>query len=319
MNRRTVAVVTSIAVSACVATATAAADAATTPPPPAPSTTAPTTVPITGLPPTTTAVDTSFLRGEAEAQFLAANAGATQAACALPPADEPGVLFNCYGVAADGSLIAVVATMNDDGGIEFAPLDAAATDGAASTTTAAPTVTSGSGSDVVAVTPPTGPSIVTVTHEGAGDFAIQPQNAGAPIGDPFAVATGAVTGDYLVVFTSPVSDFAVTADGAWTIEVAAASTAPPFATDTASSGDSPVVLAVPETGELPIAVDYEGSGRVVISVFTASGRQVVVDETGPYTGEATLPAGPGYVGVDAAGAWTVTPAGAGGPESTGVG
>jgi hypothetical protein len=316
MNRRTAAVVVSIALAACTTTISAAVGA--TPPPPAPSSAAPTTVPVTGLPPTTEAVDTSFLRGEAEAQFLAANGGATQVACAVPPADEPGVLFNCYGVGGDGSLIAAVATMNDDGGIEFDPLDAATADAGGATTTAAPAVTSGTGSAVVAVRPPTGPSIVTISHDGAGGFAVQPQNAGAPIGSPFAVATGAVSGDHLVVFTSPVTDFAVTADGAWTIEVAAASTAAPFPVDMTTTGEAPVVLALPDGGELPVSVEYQGSGPIVISTFTAAGLQVVLDEAGPFTGEAVLPSGPGYVGIDAIGPWTVRPL-ASQPDSTAVG
>lgn len=294
----------------------AAAAGATSPP----TTPAPTTTPPSSLPPTTTAVDTSFLRGQAEAQFLETNAGATQVACAVPPADEPGVLFNCYGVGADGSLIAAVATMNDDGGIEFTPLDATAPGGdGGTTTTVAPAATSGTGSQVIAVAAPSGPSIVTVSHDGAGEFSIQPQNAGAPIGAPFAVATGAVAGDYLVVFTSPVSDLAVTADGAWTVEMVAASTAAPLPVDAPSGGDAPAVFATPETGELPVSITYEGNGRIVISAFTASGLQVVVDEPGPFTGEATIPAGPGYLGIDAVGAWTLAPAGADEPASTGVG
>lgn len=316
MNRRTAAVVTSIALVAC-ATTTSAAAAAT--PPPEPSTSAPTTVPVTGLPPTTTAIDTSFLRGEAESQFLAANGGATQVACAVPPADEPGVLFNCYAVGADGAVIAAVATMNDDGGIEFTAIDAASAGSGSDAGTAAPAVASGTGSDVVAVSPATGPSIVSVTHDGAGDFSVQPQNAGAPIGEPFAVATGAVSGEYLVVFTSPVSDFAVTADGAWTVDVAAASSAPPFAADAPTTGDAPVVLATPDAGDLSASVDYQGSGRIVVSTFTAAGLQILVDETGPFVGDVTVPAGPGYLGIDAVGPWTIAPAGATEPPSTAVG
>lgn len=319
MNRRSAAVVTSIAIAASVATMTAAAGATTAPPTTPPATTAaPTTAAASTLPPTTIAVDTSFLRGQAETQFLDANPDATQVACAAPAADEPGVLFNCYAVGADGALVAAVATMNDDGGIEFTPLDVEASSGA-TTTTVAPTTTSGTGSEVIAVSPASGPSIVVVTHDGAGEFSIQPQNAGAPIGQPFAVGAGAIAGSYLVVFTSPVSDFAVTADGAWTVEVAGAATAPALAADAATAGDQPGVLAVSGPDEFPLAVDYQGSGRIVVTMFSASGLQTIVDETGPFTGEVTLPAGPGYVGVDAAGAWTLIPAAAAETESTGVG
>ena len=38
-----------------------------------------------------------------------------------------------------------------------------------------------------------------------------------------------------------------------------------------------------------------------------AGAQPLVDQTGPFTGTVEIPAGPGFVTVDAAGSWSLQP------------
>jgi hypothetical protein len=250
---------------------------------------------------TTPPPDTSFLRAQAEAALLAAFPDSTGVACAVPPADQAGVQFLCYATAADGSVIARLATVNDDGGIQFS--DSAG--GVATTTTvpAQPPIT-GSGSDTVTVTAFSGPTIIAVTHDGTGEFAVQPQRGGVAVGPPIA-ATGAVSGRFLAGLEGRVETLAVTADGAWTIQVEPISTAIPLAADTPASGSGPDVVRFAATAATPATISFEGAGPFSVSAVTSAGSQALVAQTGPYDAEVTLPAGPGFLAVNGTGAWSI--------------
>ena len=49
-------------------------------------------------------------------------------------------------------------------------------------------------------------------------------------------------------------------------------------------------------------VIYDGSGPIVVRAVTVSGTEDLVNQHGPFTGTIEVPAGPGFVTVDAAGA-----------------
>lgn len=281
------------------AVATAGAVAATAPPAP---------------PPATTAVDTGFLRAQAEAELTALHPDAAQVACAVPPADEPGVRFWCYGALPDGSVLVVEATMNDDGGLEFADVTAGGSEPDGSAATAAPSAYEGTGDSVVQVTPISGLTILTVGHDGTGDVTIQPQNAGAVAGPSLVARAASPTSRYLVGLDGPISALAVTAAGAWSITPGPTATATPLDAATPATGTAPDVLRYAEAGAA--TVTFGGTGPLTVVAFTASGRAGLVDTPGPYTGILELPAGPGFVTVDAAGAWTVSLGAASPPGST---
>ena len=207
------------------------------------------------------------------------------------------------------------ATINDYGTAEFA----AALPGA--TTTAAPTTTSavissaqGTGSQVVQVDPINGPTIVAVTHTGSGAFGVQPQQGGVPAGDPVASVTGAWSGRYLVGLGGTISSFAITADGDWTLTVEARSSALAVDAPSGVSGESPDVIGYDDAAAWSATVSYDGTGTIVVTAVTVSGAQQLVNQAGPYTADIEVPAGPGFVTVDAPGNWSLQPSDA--PTST---
>jgi hypothetical protein len=262
------------------------------------------------LPPDDT-TGTDLVRGLAETAatefFTTTDPSIVNVACVAPTADSPGVAMVCYGTNGTGEIVTATATINDYGEIEMA----AAGDGPAPTTpTTAPSTVlasySGDGSAAQPVDPITAPTIVRVTHDGSGEFSVQPQHGGVAAGDPLITTTGPADGRYLVGLGGTISAFAVTADGAWTLELHAASTALPLAPGSPVSGDTPDVVAYASTDPGPATVEYAGPGPIVIRAVTSGGPAVIVDEAGAFTGDITLPAGPAHLLVDAIGPWTIT-------------
>ena len=102
-----------------------------------------------------------------------------------PPRTAAGVVFYCYGVNSGGAPLVAQATINDYGTAEISPSVAAMRRRRRTApTTTSPVVSSaqGTGSQVVQVDPISGPTIVAVTHDGDGAFAVQPQQGGVPVG-----------------------------------------------------------------------------------------------------------------------------------------
>ena len=262
------------------------------------------------LPPDDT-IGTDFIRGQAEAAatefFVADDPSATNVACVPPSADSPGVETVCYATNAAGEIVTAVATVNDYGDIE---MSATGSGQAPTTPTSTPGTViatfSGEGSAAQAVDPITAPTIVLVRHDGAGEFSVQPQNGGVPAGEPVISTTGAADGRYLVGLAGTISAFAVTADGAWTLELHPIGSAVPLAPGTPAAGDLPDVVAYANSDAGQVTVDYSGTGPIVVRAVTSAGTTVVVDQTAAFTGAVTLPAGPGQLLVDAAGPWALS-------------
>jgi hypothetical protein len=248
---------------------------------------------------------------EAAAEYFAGavEGGASHVVCEPPSADAPGVVFYCFGVDAAGAPVVAEATISDYGAAEISSLGAVATATSAPPTTVSPIVGSaqGSGSQAVQVDPISGPTIVTVTHDGTGAFAVQPQQGGVPAGAPFATVTGPWQGRYLVGLGGTISGFAVTADGGWTITVEQRTGALPFDDAAGVDGENADVIAYDDAAPWGATVSYEGTGPIVIRAVTVSGAQELINQAGPFAGAIEVPAGPGFVTVEAPGAWSVRP------------
>jgi hypothetical protein len=235
--------------------------------------------------------------------------GASHVACETPSADEAGVVFFCFGVNSDSAPVVAQATINDYGTAEMSAVASPATATTGPTSTASPVVGSaqGSGSQVVQVDPISGPTIVAVTHGGAGDFAVQPQQGGVPVGEPIGAVTGAWSGRYLIGLGGTISGFAVTADGDWTITVEQQNSALTFDDTAGVSGENADVVRYDDAAPWSATVAYDGTGPIVVRAVTVSGAQELINEAGPFTGAIEVPAGPGFVTVEAPGTWSLQP------------
>ena len=124
---------------------------------------------------------------------------------------------------------------------------------------------------MVQVDPIAGPTIVAVTHDGGGAFAVQPQQGGVPVGTPLASVTGAWSGRYLLGLGGTISGFAITADGDWTLTVEQRSTALTFDPTTGATGENADVVAYDDAAPWTATVAYEGSGPIAVRAVTLSG------------------------------------------------
>jgi hypothetical protein len=255
---------------------------------------------------------TDFVRRQAEeaatAFFAETDPSVSDVACAAPPADEAGAQMRCYGTDSAGNVVVAVATINDLGGIEVAAGQGPPPT-APPSTAPSPVLASynGSGSAARPVDPITAPTIVRVTHEGAGAFAVQPTQGSVPAGAALVSATGPWDGRYLVGLGGTISGFAITADGNWTLELLAVSSALPLAPGSPAAGDRPDVLRYSSAEALPVTIEYTGTTGIVVRVVTRAGAAVVTEQTGAFAGDVELPPGPGNVLVEAVGSWSVTP------------
>ena len=145
------------------------------------------------------------------------------------------------------------------------------------------------------VNPVSGPAIVAVTHDGAGAFAVQPQQGGVPLGGPLVSVTGAWSGRYLVGLGGTITAFDVIADGDWTLTVQQRGTALVFDAVAGVAGENPDVVAYSDAAPWSPSLIYDGSGPIVVRAVTVTGAEDLVNQDGPFSGPIDVPAGPGFV------------------------
>lgn len=258
---------------------------------------------------------TDFIHKQAEVAaatyFSAIDPGVTQVACGRPAVDTPGEQFLCYAYSAEGQVLVAQVTIDDYGVPIFADFGGGGPVAPTAPPTTAPSQTlasfQGTGSAVQTIDPITATTIIHVTHDGAGAFSVEPQQGGVPVGEPLFVGTGAWDGRYLVGLGGTISALAITADGNWTVAIQTIASARLLsASEPAVSMSIPDVVSFADSADLPVTIEYTGTGPIVVRAVTGAGAAVLVDEPAAFSGEVTLPAGPGFVTVEAFGSWSIS-------------
>ncbi len=172
--------------------------------------------------------------------------------------------------------------------------------------TAEPVVFSGTGDSVVSITKPggtTGTVLVTVTGNDAGRyFGVEAIDGD---GDTLVNTTDPYTGTVLMDTASGnTTQLQVTAVGPWNITISELQSAPRLnAGANAGSGDAVLLYQGPRG---VAAVTGNAEGRYFgVSLYTATGRDSLINTTDPYTGSVPLPAGPAVVAMTSSGDWTI--------------
>jgi TM2 domain-containing membrane protein YozV len=169
-----------------------------------------------------------------------------------------------------------------------------------------PSTVTGAGDSVVPLPAGATAGIVTATHDGSANFALQVLDAqNQSTGELLVNTIGPYTGTtaFGLRALGEGTTVQVTADGAWSITVAPISTAPPLAP--AGAGDG-VYLYDGPVGTLTATHDGDGNFVVAENTGTVFEFGLLVNEIGPYSGTVPLSAGPSVVDVLANGAWTLT-------------
>jgi hypothetical protein len=102
----------------------------------------------------------------------------------------------------------------------------------------------------------------------------------------------------------------IEADGSWSIVVKPVAQARQWsgAGRITGTGSDVLIYGGRTDGITTVQIDHKGkSNFVVYSYSTESGRDLLVNEIGRYSGESLLPAGTVVLAVEADGSWTITP------------
>lgn len=169
-----------------------------------------------------------------------------------------------------------------------------------------PATVTGTGDAVVPLPAGATAGIVTATHDGAANFAVQVLDAAnQSTGELLVNTIGAYAGSTVFGLRAfgEGTTLQVSADGAWSITVAPLSAAPPLAP--AGAGDG-VFLYDGPVGTL--TATHDGDGNFAVSENTGAAFEfgLLINEIGPYSGTVPLSAGPSVVDVTANGGWTLT-------------
>lgn len=176
---------------------------------------------------------------------------------------------------------------------------------------------SGVGDAVINITKPDGAQSVgmaTFTHRGPGDFIVEGRdsNYNPSNGDGF-IAGGPGDNYVATVIFDPGNAYgvtarmAITATGPWTVSIASVTAAPTFGKSKVSGRGEAVFNYSGKAGSVQLS--NNGAGQfVMVTLKRVSGRwdigNLIVNQTGHYSGTVLWPAGPTIVAVYSDGPWS---------------
>lgn len=172
--------------------------------------------------------------------------------------------------------------------------------------TFAPVVQSGTGDSVIAIPAGAKAGVVTATHQGSANFAVNVLDASnQPTGDLLVNTIGnysGVTAFGLNNLGNAGTNFQIKADGAWTIKITPISSAPALTLPGGATGDQ-VYKYDGAAGNW--AFTNQGQGNFAVIQYGRAMPNLAVNEIGAYSGTVPMFAGPTVVVVKSDGAWTV--------------
>lgn len=185
------------------------------------------------------------------------------------------------------------------------------------TTTTAPTTTTttlpawdtftveGSGDDVIDfVVPNDDPAVLELTHRGSSNFSVVSYTAAGERLDLLVNEIGLYSGARPVNFLTgeEVGELEITANGAWAITVRPLFASPTLESTFSGTG-SEVLLYL--ANESRLSLTHNGSSNFVVRAWSASERDLLVNEIGAYEGTVRIDPSALVIEVEADGDWTM--------------
>lgn len=165
---------------------------------------------------------------------------------------------------------------------------------------------SGRGDSVVALPKGAEAGLVTLTHKGGSNFAVNVlDSSNQATGDLLVNEIGSYAGTTiygLSSFGGTPAKLKIVADGAWTLKVAPVSSAPRLPTAITGKGDK-VFLYDGDAADW--AITHKGGSNFVVTQAGGSFPNLAINEIGGYQGVVPLDAGPSVITVMADGAWSI--------------
>lgn len=175
-----------------------------------------------------------------------------------------------------------------------------------------PVTLKGKGSKVAKFSIPDGvPAIASFSEKSTSNFVVYSLAADGSENDLLVNEIGNYTGT--VLFDSGSGQhsvaFKIESNGSWTITIKPITAAATWDAASVAKGTGSNVLLVTGdvSGLFTVKITHKGSANFVVYAWTASDRDLLVNEIGSYSGETTLPDGTLLIEVLADGTWTITP------------
>jgi hypothetical protein len=151
------------------------------------------------------------------------------------------------------------------------------------------------------------PAIVHAQHAGSGgSFAVTGIDSHGRRTSVLASSFGTYNGTFAVGFVDPADNpttrLHVITSGAWQLDIASATLAPPLGSGREGIGDT--VLSYRGRGATA-HLTYEGHERLTVNVYEHGGVISLVDTKGPYDGVVSLIGGPAFIAVTTSGKWSM--------------
>lgn len=160
---------------------------------------------------------------------------------------------------------------------------------------------SGTGDSVIKL--PGEAALVTATHKGSSNFVIETLDASNQMHDLLVNEIGSYSG--VVSYglqTDGATMLKITADGAWSIQIAPIATAPVATSPLSGTGDAVYKY---EGSAAVAAVTHSGASNFVLQQTDGTWPNLLINEIGTYQGSVPLLSGPSLLLITADGAWTI--------------
>jgi hypothetical protein len=162
------------------------------------------------------------------------------------------------------------------------------------TTTLPPVLAEGSGSsdDVIEIDIPNVPVIATFSHNGGGNFAVWSLDAAFENIDLLVNTIGGYDGTRPMQFDGEgVSGFEISADGAWSYVIAPLSETEQVECPTQGEGDDVIAVTNFISGGGAADLAFDADTNFAIWAWGADGRDLIVNDIGPYGGTVRVASG----------------------------
>lgn len=147
-----------------------------------------------------------------------------------------------------------------------------------------------------------GPFTVKLTHSGSRNFIVRALEPDLEESDLLVNEIGPYEGTVLAPYDE-YGGLKIEGDGSWTAEVTSTDAlfASPLRGDISGTGDSVFYWAIGERSV--VSINHRGDSNFVVRIYTADGRDLLVNEIGNYGGEQIMETG--IVEITADGSWSL--------------
>lgn len=173
---------------------------------------------------------------------------------------------------------------------------------------AKPVTYQGRGDKVLSIKKPeTGAVLLTATHKGSANFAVESLDTSLQEQDLLVNTIGRYSGTTLLDKSGEeTAKLKITASGTWKVVIKPLLSAPSFSGSTKGNGDAVVIY----TGPVGTAkLTHKGQENFAVWAYGESSSDLLVNEIGNYSGENVMPEGPVVLAITADGSWTVAVSG----------